>query len=99
MSETEYKGSVGKGVGRGLAYTVIALVLGGVWATLLPSTVGGLLGAVALGIGVAQLVWVIPAVAYFRKRNEPETAKGIVIVAGIVALLNASCWGIVATMI
>lgn len=99
MSETEYRGSVMKGVGRALAYTLVACVVGGFWATVLPSTVTGLLGVAALGIGLAQLIWVIPAVAYFRKRNEPETAKGIMIAAGIFALLNASCWGLFASML
>lgn len=99
MSETEYRGSVSKGVGRGLIYMLLACVLGGVWVTVLPSVIAGFIGAAFLGIGLAQLIWVVPAVAYFRKRNEPETAKGIIIIAGIVALLNASCWGIFASML
>lgn len=103
MSEPEnpsaYRGSVMKGVGRALAYMLAACVLAGFWATVLPTAVAGLLGIGLLGIGLAQLLWVVPAVAYFRKRNEPETAKGIIIVAGIVGLLNASCWGILATML
>jgi hypothetical protein len=99
MSDSEYRGSVMKGVGRALAYMLAACVLGGFWATILPSVAAGFIGIGFLGIGAAQLLWVIPAVAYFRKRNEPETAKGIIIVAGIVALLNASCWGIFASML
>jgi hypothetical protein len=33
----------------------------------------------------------------FRKSGKSETAKGILIAATITFLLNAGCWGLVAT--
>lgn len=73
-------GSVKKGVLICLGATVASAVL---------------TAAVALvAIGVVQLAWVIPAVIIFNRRGETETAKGVKIFAGIVALLNATCWGI-----
>jgi hypothetical protein len=47
-----------------------------------------------VGIGLVQAAWVIPAYRYFRARGEPETGKGILIVAGLVAMLNTTCWGL-----
>jgi hypothetical protein len=46
------------------------------------------------GIGVAQAIWMVPAYLHYKRRGETETAKGILIVAGIVFLLNVSCWGV-----
>jgi hypothetical protein len=50
-----------------------------------------------LGIGILQLLWIIPSYLHFRRKGQPETAKGILIAAGIVFLLNAGCWGILMT--
>ncbi|MEO5924120.1 MAG: hypothetical protein ABIR70_09855 [Bryobacteraceae bacterium] len=47
-----------------------------------------------LGIGLVQLAWVIPMVRNFRRKGETETAKGMVIQAAVVAMLNATCWGV-----
>ncbi len=76
-------GSVGKGVLIGLA---IALGVG---------IAGAALVIPALGIGLFQLIWVIPMVRSYRKKGETETAKGLVIQAAIVGFLNAACWGVV----
>jgi hypothetical protein len=53
-----------------------------------------LAGLPLLFIGLLQALWMVPAWLNFRNKGETETAKGIVIVAGIVFLLNASCWGL-----
>ncbi len=47
------------------------------------------------GIGLFQLIWVIPMVRNDRKKGETETAKGLIIQAAIVGFLNAACWGVV----
>lgn len=44
------------------------------------------------GWGVLQLVYVVPFYLYMRKK-EKATAKGIIIAASLVLLLNATCWG------
>ena len=61
-----------------------------------------LLGSIGLfvlgGIGVVQTAWIIPLWRYFRRMGETETVKGILIMASIIFLLNAGCWGLVGTM-
>jgi hypothetical protein len=73
-------------VGAGL--TVAGLIVS---AMLMVAMIGFVL---LLGIGLAQAIWVVPAFRHYRSRGEPETAKGILIIAGLVALLNTSCWGV-----
>lgn len=81
-------GSLGRGVLIGIGLTFAGLVVSGF---LMMAMVGFVL---LLGIGLAQAIWIIPAFRHYRSRGEPETAKGILIVAGLVALLNTSCWGL-----
>ena len=50
-----------------------------------------------LGIGILQLLWIIPCYLHFRRKGQRETAKGVLIAAGIVFLLNAGCWGYLMT--
>jgi hypothetical protein len=56
------------------------------------------LALLLLGIGVVQLLWIIPLSVHYRRIGETETFKGIVIMASIVFLLNAGCWGFVANL-
>jgi len=49
----------------------------------------------AIGISVVQLAYMIPLYRHFRKIAATETAKGLVIVAAITALLNGGCWVVV----
>ena len=88
------RGSLWKGIGLGVALT--ALMLGVMFVPLtIPSLGEGTL-APLLFIGVAQILWMGPLAAAFAT-NQPETAKGVIIVAAVVALLNAACWGAVMT--
>ena len=83
-------GSIARGLGIGALLT-----LGGAVASLPLMVV--YIGFVTLfGIGLAQLIWMMPAYRRYKKRGETETAKGLLIVAGLVFLLNASCWGVLA---
>jgi hypothetical protein len=50
---------------------------------------------VLLACGVAQLLWLVPLYFYFRSAGKSESAKGVLIVAGLCFLLNAVCWGLV----
>ncbi|SRR5579871_6662227 len=45
------------------------------------------------GIGLIQLVYVVPLYLSFKKQGKTETGKGLIIAASITALLNATCWG------
>jgi hypothetical protein len=56
------------------------------------------IGVILVGIGIVQLLWMLPAWLIYRRRGQAETAKGILIIAGVVFMLNASCWGLVLSM-
>ena len=86
-------GSVGKGVGIVLGCTVGAFFVGIVLATLIGAAV-----FLLLGIGIVQAAWVVPVWRYYRAMGETETVKGLWITASIIFLLNASCWGVVASL-
>jgi hypothetical protein len=83
------RGSLGKGVGLGVLFTVGGVIVS--FATM----IAGVGIFLLLGIGVVQALWMIPLYNNFDKKGAMETKKGILIVAGIVFLLNASCWGFV----
>lgn len=48
----------------------------------------------ALAIGITQLIYMVPAILYARRKGRPGIARGIIIVAALTALLNATCFGI-----
>lgn len=85
-----YVGSVGKGVAIVLGSTVGAFFMG----FLLASFWAPIGIALLLGVGVVQALWVVPLWLYYRRTSETETAKGMLIMASIVFLLNAGCWGL-----
>lgn len=45
------------------------------------------------GAGLIQLIYIVPLYLHFRKKEKTETAKGIVIAASLVMLINVFCWG------
>ncbi|HJQ24482.1 MAG TPA: hypothetical protein VKA60_11250 [Blastocatellia bacterium] len=45
--------------------------------------------------GVSQVLYMIPAILYFRKQGEPQTVKGLIIGASVSFLLNATCTALV----
>jgi hypothetical protein len=47
-----------------------------------------------LGIGVSQVLWMVPSIVYFRRHDRPELAKGLIIGAALTFLLNGACWAI-----
>jgi hypothetical protein len=47
------------------------------------------------GAGIIQLIYVVPLYFYFKKKGRTETARGLVIAASLVILINAACWGLV----
>jgi hypothetical protein len=57
----------------------------------------GLFFVIPFGIGLAQLLWIIPLYLRHRKRGTSETAKGLIVAASITFLLNAACWGLLIT--
>jgi len=82
-------GSILKGVtlvvGLHVAFVVVAI---GAAAFPLIAPAGVLL----LGIGVTQLAYVFPLLAWASNRKESRTTTGIVIAAALTFLLNGACF-------
>jgi len=78
-------GSLGIGIGLTFAAAIVFLVLG----LMMPRTVFPWF----LGIGLCQLVYLIPLGAYSWKKKQVKTLQGLLIGAAFVFLLNASCFG------
>jgi hypothetical protein len=51
-----------------------------------------LLGIFFGGLGIVQLIYVIPAIIVLRRRGEFALLKGLIIGAVVTALLNGGCW-------
>jgi hypothetical protein len=83
------RGSMLKGFGVGAAVNVCAAVVGLMGIVIVVGSI------VLLAFGVVQLAWIIPMYRSFNRRGETETAKGLLVAAGIAFLLNAGCWGLV----
>jgi hypothetical protein len=91
----EYQGTIGWGFG----ITVVLNMLQGIvlWLILSNATGDAAIKTLFIGLGgwgVLQLVYVVPLYLYMKKK-ETATAKGIIIAASLVILLNATCWGII----
>lgn len=48
-------------------------------------------------IGLTQLFYLAPLYLYFRRTGRNDTAKGLMIIASITALMNILGWGIVSS--
>lgn len=55
------------------------------------------LGIVLFGIGISQLIYVIPVIFWARSKQKWGLMKGVIIGAVITALLNGGCWIIFAS--
>lgn len=53
--------------------------------------------AMLAGIGVTQLIYVVPLMIYFYRSGRKNAFKGMLLAAGITFLLNATCWGLIVT--
>ena|ERR1041384_5008320 len=88
---TPAAGRVLRGFGYGAAANGLAIVAGFL-------TMGLLVGyIVLLGFGVVQLAWIVPMYLKYKRSGETETAKGILIAAGVTILLQGGCYAFVAT--
>lgn len=48
---------------------------------------------IVAGFGLIQFAWILPMFFRYKKRQQIETAKGLLVAAGISVLLSAGCWG------
>ena len=66
-------------------------------------SVGNYFGAIYIyalfGIGIAQLIYVIPLVIWLRRKRKWGLMKGVIIGAVLTALLNGGCWLLFSNML
>jgi heme/copper-type cytochrome/quinol oxidase subunit 4 len=85
------RGNIAVGIGLGIGLTILGI---GLTVALAALTKG--VGLILLfGVGVVQVVWMGPVCAYFFKKGETRTGQGLLIIAGLVFLLNATCFGLI----
>ena len=71
----------------------VVLTLLGILANLLDSsTLGGIAFFGIFGIGLAQLLYILPLIIWLRRKGRNDTMKGVIIGAVITLLLNGSCF-------
>ncbi len=93
ITEPQKRDSVGYGV-------LIAIGMHVVLAPLLSVLIGLVDQDFALMVivccGLAQLLYMVPAMLFARAKGYPGIMRGIVLVTAITFLLNAGCWGLIA---
>ena len=72
-------------VREGLGLTILFHLIGQVVLLV----VGGF-----IWIGLSQLLYIVPAIIYFKRKGRPGVVKGLMIGASVTFLLNASCFGL-----
>jgi uncharacterized membrane-anchored protein len=90
--EKKSAGRIWSGIAIAGAVNIVAVLVG-------VMTFGN---AASIGIGVVlivgfplvQFAWLLPLYFFFRRQAGFETAKGVLIAAGITVLLSAGCWGV-----
>jgi hypothetical protein len=85
---TEERGNILMGLGICWGCNILHLVAG--WILVFVAMPLGLV--VFGGIGLVQLVYVIPFCRRFKSKGQTNIVKGLIIAASITALLNVGCW-------
>lgn len=84
-------------VGNGFAIWISLLIVVGVLligvTVALPNGPGGMMFFVMFQPGLWQLLFVVPGVVLLRRRQKFESAKGLLICASALFILNAICSG------
>jgi hypothetical protein len=81
-------GAIASGI---LSSVAAGLPSGSLLSGILQNLMAGLLFAF-LGIGLAQAIYVVPAIVVLRRRQRWGLMKGVIVGAVITALLNGGCW-------
>lgn len=81
---------------------VLLYVLAEIFSTVAPvlyrsQALGTLVFFLIFGIGIAQLIYVLPLCIWLRRRRLFSTMKGVITAAIITLLLNGSCFLMFAT--
>jgi len=86
--ETHEQGNVAKGLAICWGCNILHLIAG--WILLFVLLPVGMV--VFGGIGLVQLVYIIPFYRHFKSQGQTNVVKGLIIAASITALLNVGCW-------
>ena len=104
MSQINERKGIVSGIFLLMGLHLAALILGSILGPIF-IPIGGIgyyiasfLGWGLFGIGIAQLIYVVPAIIVLRRRREFAVLKGLIIGATITALLNGSCWLLIYTI-
>jgi hypothetical protein len=62
-------------------------------ARLLPSSLGIVPVVAVFGVGIVQLIYLVPLGLYFQSKGKYEWVKGLAIGGLLTALLNGACFG------
>lgn len=79
-------------MGLHLAAIILVIIIGSISIGGIGFYIASFLNLVFLGIGIAQLIYVVPAIIVLRRRREFAVIKGLIIGAIITALVNGGCW-------
>jgi hypothetical protein len=89
------KGSIRSGLAITLVLHVLGQLVLGLIALAIPTGDGPSLTLLPLFfLGLSQLLYMIPAILLLLRRGDSETARGMIIGAGLTFLLNATCSGL-----
>ena len=79
-------------MGLHLAAIILGFIIGSISIGGIGSYIASFLTVWFIGIGIAQLIYVVPAIIFLRRRRHFAVVKGLIIGATITALLNGGCW-------
>ena len=81
-------------MGLHLAALILRSILGPIFISIggIGYYIARFLGLGIFGIGISQLIYVVPAIIVLRRRRHFAVLKGLIIGATITALLNGGCW-------
>ena len=73
---------------------IVAVALMAALANIRPIAreIGDLLFFAFFGIGLTQLIYVVPLCLWLQQRNRTDTFKGVLIAAAVTLLLNGGCF-------
>ena len=99
MSQVNERKGIVSGIFLLIGLHIAAVILGSIVLFIHFSLVGKdnyltllLFGPFLAGLGIAQLIYVIPAIFILRRRRNFTLVKGVIIGAVVTALLNGGCW-------
>jgi hypothetical protein len=91
------KGSVGIGLLLGWGLNLCQLFVGVMLVTYLMTKEDFIPVAATVvigGIGLIQLVYILPLYFRFKRQGQTATATGLVVAASFTALLSCACWSV-----